>query len=131
MSVLLWSLFAAALLVVLSKGPAMKYMAQSSGGYDNRHPREQQSQLSGPGARALAAHQNTIENFPLFAAGVLVAELAANPNTVTALLAVGFLVMRVAYIVCYVKDWSTPRSVVWGLGYFACLGLLLAPLYAG
>lgn len=131
MSVLLWSLVVGSLFYVLSKAPAMAYMNAESGGYDNRHPRQQQARLSGAGARALAAHQNTIDNFALFAAGILVAEAIAQPHIVSGFLAVGFLVARVVYIVCYVKDWATIRSLVWALGYFACLGLMLSPLYAG
>lgn len=69
MTVLLWCLFAAALLVVLSKAPSATAMKKQTSGYDNQHPRAQQAALSGRDARAVAAHQNTVENFPLFAAG--------------------------------------------------------------
>jgi uncharacterized MAPEG superfamily protein len=60
-----------------------------------------------------------------------VAEAIAQPHLLSAVLAIGFLLARVLYVVCYVKDWSTLRSLVWALGYFACLGLMLSPLYAG
>lgn len=131
MSVLLWSLVIGGLFHVLSKAPAMMYMNAEAGGYDNRHPRQQHAQLSGAGARALAAHQNTLESFALFAAGILVAEAVALPNLLSSMLAVGFLVTRVLYVVCYVKDWATLRSWVWAAGYFACIGLMLSPWYAG
>lgn len=131
MSVLLWSLVAGSLFYVLSKAPAMMYMKAEVGGYDNRHPRQQQERLLGAGARALAAHQNTIDNFALFAAGILVAEAVALPHVLSSILAVGFLLARALYIVCYVQDWASMRSLVWAVGYFACLGLMLSPLYAG
>lgn len=131
MSILLWSLVVSSFFYVLSKAPAMVYMNAESGGYDNRHPRQQQARLSGAGARALAAHQNTIDNFALFAAGILVAEAVAQPHLVSGILAIGFLVARVLYVVCYVKDWATLRSLIWAAGYFACIGLMLSPWYAG
>ncbi|WP_335598963.1 MAPEG family protein, partial [Halopseudomonas sp.] len=57
---------------------------RSGKGYDNAHPRAQQAALTGWGARALASHQNMIEAFPLFAAGVLVVryrlQSAGNPD---------------------------------------------------
>lgn len=130
MSLLLWSLFVAALLSVLSKGPAMRILSQQTQGYDNHHPRAQQAGLTGMGARALAAHQNTLENFPLFAAGVLVAEFGAAAHPVTAILAVGYLILRVLYIRLYLSNRASARTLVWALAYLACLGLLLAPWYA-
>lgn len=131
MSILIWSLLCAALLVILSKAPAMFFINRETTGYDNHHPREQQAQMKGAGARALAAHQNTIESFPLFAAGILVAELAAEAHLLSATLAVAFIVARVLYIVCYVKDMATLRSLVWAAGYLCSIGLILAPWYAG
>lgn len=66
----------AALMLVLTKAP-VAWAQQRTGRYDNHDPRAQQRELTGFGARALAAHQNTIEAFPLFAAGVLVSLIAA------------------------------------------------------
>lgn len=129
MTVALWCLVAAGLLLVVSKGPALVYMARQPKGYDNRHPRSQQARLEGVGARAVAAHYNTLESFPLFAAGILVAHLHAPEHPLTQALAIGFIVARVAYIWLYVRNIATVRSLVWGLSYLASLGLLLSPLY--
>lgn len=130
MTVALWCLFAAGVLIVLSKGPALVYMARQPKGYDNRHPRSQQARLEGIGARAVAAHYNTIESFPLFAVGIIVAHLYAPEHAITEALAIGFIVARIAYIWLYVRNIAMVRSVVWGLSYLASLALLLAPLYA-
>lgn len=129
MSLSLWCLFIAALLVILSKAPAMRAMARMQGGYDNRHPRAQQAALTGAGARGLAAHQNTIEAFPMFAAGVIVAHVFAAGSSLAALLAVLFIVSRILYIGLYVANIATVRSLVWAAGYLASLGLMLAPVY--
>ncbi|WP_028670215.1 MAPEG family protein [Saccharospirillum impatiens] len=129
MSLPLWCLFIAALLVIMSKWPAMKVMAAMKGGYDNNHPRAQQANLTGAGARGIAAHQNTIEAFPMFAAGVIVAEVFAAGSMVASLLAMAFIVSRVVYIGLYVGNVASLRSIVWAVGYLASLGLLLAPVY--
>lgn len=129
MSLLLWCLVAAALLVVLSKAPSALAMKNQTSGYDNQHPRAQQAALTGSDARAVAAHQNTVETFPLFAAGVLVALMFAPASALSSALAVIFIVSRVVYIWLYVKNYATARSLVWNVGFLACLGLLLAPLY--
>ncbi|MHA7880493.1 MAG: MAPEG family protein [Saccharospirillum sp.] len=130
MTIALWCLLIAGLLVVLSKAPAMSIMSREPQGYDNHNPRAQQARLEGAGARAIAAHQNTLEAFPLFAAGVLVAQMFAPEHLLTQSLAVLFILSRVVYIWLYVRDFSTVRSLVWSVGYLASLALLLAPLYA-
>ena len=59
-------------MILVTKAPVALAQSKEGRGYDNRNPRVQQSRLTGFGARALAAHQNMIEAFPVFAAGVLV-----------------------------------------------------------
>jgi uncharacterized MAPEG superfamily protein len=125
----MWCLFIAAILVIASKAPAMRSMAGMKGGYDNNHPRAQQANLTGAGARGLAAHQNTIEAFPLFAAGVIVAQIYAADSMIAGLLAVAFIVSRVIYIGLYVGNIASLRSLVWAVGYLSSLALMLAPLY--
>jgi uncharacterized MAPEG superfamily protein len=129
MSLPLWCLFIAALLVILSKGPAMRALSGMKGGYDNRHPRAQQTALIGAGARGMAAHQNTIEAFPMFAAGVIVAQMFAAGSMIAGILAVLFIVSRVVYIGLYIANMASMRSLVWSVGYLSSLGLMLAPLY--
>ena len=72
MTTLIWCLFIAALLPFIAKGP-VAYAMNKLGGYNNNHPREQQSNLTGFGARALAAHQNAFESLMIFAPAVLLA----------------------------------------------------------
>ncbi len=50
---------------LLCQGP-VAFAMNKLDGYDNKHPREQQSKLTGFGARALAAHQNCFESLPAF-----------------------------------------------------------------
>jgi uncharacterized MAPEG superfamily protein len=131
MTVAHWCLFAAALLHFVSKMPMAVAQAREGRGYDNRNPREQQARLTGWGARARAIHQNQLESFPLFAAGVLVATTAAPRVEAIGCLAITYVVSRLLYIVVYLADLGTVRSLVWIAGFVACLGLITSPAWAG
>ena len=122
-----WCIVAAWAVVYLTKAPIAVAMHQT-GGYDNHHPRAQQSTLTGWGARALAAHLNGFETFAPFAAAVIVAHIAGAPAGLVTGLALLFVASRVAYVACYIANLSSLRSAVWGVGFLSTLGLFLAPL---
>lgn len=126
MSTLLWCLLIAGLLPVLAKAPVV-YFQNRDRGYDNKHPRAQQQRLLGAGARAVAGHYNAYEAFPLFAAAVLavIATDSVTPQSIQ--LAVGFIVLRLAYHVLYLLNADKLRSLIW---FFAllCPVLMLAQL---
>ena len=90
--------------------------------YDNRDVRGWQARLSGLPHRANAAHLNSFEAFPLFAAAVLAALLAGADTQRTMLLAIAFVGLRLAYGVVYLHDISALRSLVW----FAAVGCSVA-----
>jgi uncharacterized MAPEG superfamily protein len=127
MSIPFWCLFFAALLIYLAKIPVAKAMQEEGRGYDNHHPRAQQARLTGFGARAVAAHQNSIEMFPLFAAGVLMAHVTQTQGWFVDLLAIIFIVSRVLYLFLYWIDKASLRSLVWVIGLVCCLLLMLSP----
>jgi len=112
MTILIWCLFIAGLLPLLAKGP-VAYAMNKLGGYNNNHPREQQSKLTGFGARALAAHQNAFESFIIFAPAVLLAIITHNTGEFIVQLAVIHVCARVAYNVLYLMDIDKLRSLVW------------------
>jgi len=125
MSIPILCLILAALLILATKAPVAVAQAREGGGkYDNRNPRAQQARLTGFGARALAAHYNTIEAFPIFAAGLLAALWAVGDAPLVSGLAVTFIAARVAYAACYWADIHLLRSLTWGVGFFASLGLM-------
>ena len=112
MSIPLWSLFIAALMLVLTKAPVA--VAQSrSGGYDNAHPRAQQSQLQGFGARALAAHQNAFESLIIFATAILCAIATQTTGEFIQQLAMVHVGSRIVYWILYLCNLSTLRSITW------------------
>ena len=127
MSIPFWCLFFAALLIYLARIPVAKAMREEGRGYDNHHPRAQQARLTGFGARAVAAHQNSIDMFPLFAAGVLMAHATQTQGWFVDLLAIIFIVSRVIYLFLYWNDKASVRSLVWALGLVCCLLLMLSP----
>ena len=112
---------AAYVVVYLAKLPvAMAMIQESEKGYDNRNPREQQSRLKGWGKRALAAHQNSFEVTPLFAAAVITAHLFNGDPSQSSLWAGVFVASRIVYIGLYLADIHFVRSLAWGVGVFAC-----------
>jgi uncharacterized MAPEG superfamily protein len=117
-------------LVYVTKIPVGVAMAKHQAGYDNRNPRDQQAQLQGWGRRATAAHANTIEAFPGFAAGVLIAHVGGADPAWSAWLAIAFVVARVIYPALYLADIHWARSTIWGVGCVASFALMVLPALA-
>jgi len=84
--------------------------------YDNSMPRQWLANQTGFRARANAAQANLFESLPLFFAAVIIASINHAPQARIDLLALGFVAARIAYIVCYVANWPTARSIVWLAG---------------
>ncbi|AEF22451.1 MAPEG family protein [Pseudomonas fulva] len=127
MSIPFWCIFISALLIFIAKAPLARAMNQEGGSYDNHHPRAQQARLTGFGARALAAHQNSFEAFPLFAVAVLMAHVTQSSGWLVDWLAVIFVITRVLYLVFYWADLHWQRSVVWMVGMVCTLLIMLTP----
>lgn len=122
------ALLAAVALIYIPRMVAGGEMKRMEGGYDNRDPRAQQQQLAGRGRRAIAAHQNGLEAFPPFAAGVLAAIQRGGNATVLAVLAAGFVVVRTVYMVAYLDDKPGLRSGMWSLGMLVIAALFVLAL---
>lgn len=128
MSTLHWCLVLAASLHFVSKIPLSVAMAREGKGYDNNNPRDQQARLTGWGRRAKAVHENQIESFPLFAAGVLVAVSTPASSTAEGI-AFAYLAARILYMVLYLKDIAPLRSLVWLAGFAASVALMISPVW--
>lgn len=92
-------------------------------GYDNSHPRQWLAKQTGFRARANAAQANLFESLPLFFAAVIIASIAKAPQDRIDLLAMGFVIARVAYLICYVANWPTTRTIIWFFGIICVVGL--------
>jgi uncharacterized MAPEG superfamily protein len=92
-------------------------------GYDNSMPRQWLAKQTGFRARANASQANLFESLPLFFAAVIIAQIANAPQARIDLLALGFVVARIAYLICYLANWPTARSIVWLLGLVCVVSL--------
>jgi uncharacterized MAPEG superfamily protein len=121
MTTAFWCVLVAALL------PYLATMIAKAGGerFSNRYPRRWLEQQQGFRARANAAQANGFEAFPFFAAAVIVANLTQAPQQRVDILALIFVAARVAYLVCYLADWHWTRSLVWLIGFLACLTIFV------
>jgi uncharacterized MAPEG superfamily protein len=127
MSIPFWCLFIAALLIYIPRISVAKAMKEQ-GGYNNHLPRSQQTQLTGLGARALAAHQNSFEAFVLFSAGVFVAHTTQTQGFLIDGIAIVFVIARLVYLGAYLGDVPPVRSLAWFVGLVCSLVLMLSPL---
>ncbi|MBV7492855.1 MAPEG family protein [Pseudomonas sp. NPDC086112] len=128
MSIPFWCVFISALLIFVAKIPVAKAMNEQ-GGYNNHLPRQQQAQLTGFGARALAAHQNSFEAFMIFAVGVLIAHTTQTAGWLIDALAIVFVIARIIYLLCYWADLAWQRSLVWFVGLVCSLLLMISPTF--
>jgi uncharacterized MAPEG superfamily protein len=84
--------------------------------YDNSMPRQWLAKQTGFRARANAAQANLFESLPFFFAAVVIAHIEHAPQATVDFLAIGFVIARIAYLICYVANWPTARTIVWLLG---------------
>ena len=92
-------------------------------GYDNSMPRQWLAKQTGFRARANAAQANLFESLPLFFAAVIIASIANAPQARLDLLAIGFVISRIAYLICYVANWPTTRSIFWLIGLVCVIAI--------
>ena len=124
MHTLILCLFIACLFPYFAKIPVALAMKKQPGGYDNNDPRGQQAALTGFGARAVAAHQNSFESLIIFVASVLTALVSQHITPTIEWLAVSYLVLRVVYHALYLLDWAMLRSSVWACGLCVSLSII-------
>lgn len=106
------------------------YIAKFGGGYrlsDNHDPRDFLDSIGGLPRRAHSAQLNGFEITPFFAAAVIIAHLTGGALQVTVdVLSILFVTSRLLYIIFYLMDWATLRSLVWFVGLMMIVGLFIA-----
>lgn len=120
-----WCVFGA-LLLYLSTIASIKWMGFRR--LDNSRPRDPAFYEDPLSQRALGAHQNGIETFPFFAFAVLLAEVRDSPQRLVDELAALFLIVRLAYVLTYLGNRPTLRSILWSIGFAINLGIFFMPL---
>jgi len=107
-----WCVLAGALLPLLFTALA-KFGGPGFGARANQAPREFQARLEGRRLRAHWAHLNSLEAFPPFAAAVLMAHQIGVESATINLLAVAWVLLRLAYGAAYMLDYGRLRSLLW------------------
>jgi uncharacterized MAPEG superfamily protein len=125
MTVAEWCIFTTVLLYLLTIAP-IKWIGSRH--YDNSRPRDPAFYQDPIRSRALGAHQNGIETFPFFAIAVLLAEFRVAPQNLVNELAVLFLIVRIAYVLTYLGDRPSLRSILWNLGFAINTAIFFLPL---
>lgn len=127
MTIPLLCLFIAMIMPLVPSGVSNMQRRKQFGAMDNHNPRLQAAQLTGLGARAVAAQQNCWEALMMFTASLAAAcfkagSLQALPfvATIAALL---FIVARCSFIFCYLTDRASMRSASFGIGFASCIWL--------
>jgi uncharacterized MAPEG superfamily protein len=128
MTVAEWCVFGALMLYLLTIAP-VKWIGFRR--FDNARPRDPAFYADPLRSRALGAHQNGIEAFPFFAIAVLLAEFRAGPQRLIDELAILFLIVRIAYVLTYLGDRPTLRSILWNIGFAINLAIFFLPLIRG
>ncbi|MEM9198427.1 MAG: MAPEG family protein [Pseudomonadota bacterium] len=91
-------------------------------------PRDKGVTLTGRTARLERAFKNHIENLVLFAIAVAVVTFSDRASFGTTIAAVAYLAARIVYVPLYAFGVPYLRSLVWAVGWFATLFMLLAAL---
>jgi uncharacterized MAPEG superfamily protein len=128
MDIAVWCVFITFVLIYLPRPLAAFAAMQQEGRVDLAYPRQQQARITGLGARAQAAHLNTMEAFAPFAAAVWIAYHGGAETGLRDALAVSFVFTRVLFIGAYLANLNPWRTVVWTLGFLCVIGLFLSPL---
>lgn len=99
------------------------FRVRQLGELDNKHPRQQVTQLEGIGSRAYAAQQNAWEAVPVFGLAVVIAHLAGADPAASATTAVVFVITRILHAIVYLANVDIVRSLVFLISLI-CVGRL-------
>jgi uncharacterized MAPEG superfamily protein len=111
-----WCLLVAALLPLACAWVAKSGMFSTpvrQGGYDNNNPRNWLAKQTDWRARANAAQANTFEALPFFFAAVVIAHQLGAVQARVDLLCFLWLLLRAFYVITYIGDMATARSLLW------------------
>jgi uncharacterized MAPEG superfamily protein len=119
-----WMIFLAVILYLLTIAP-VKAVGYKT--FDNSNPRDPAFYRPGIASRALGAHINGIETFPFFAAAVLLAEFRHVPQPWIDALSVAFVCIRLIFVLAYLGNWPTTKTLLWNLGFVLNTAIFFMP----
>jgi len=126
MTIAEWCLFGAVILYLGTLAP-VKALAHRE--FNNAAPRDPTFYEAPIRKRALGAHINGIETFPFFAAAILLAEFKNAPQGWIDGLALAFLLTRLGFVVAYLADRATLRTILWNVAFAFNLGIFFLPAF--
>jgi uncharacterized MAPEG superfamily protein len=118
-----WCILVAALL------PLALVAYAKAGSSENNTPRDAALTLQGAQRRAYAAHQNAYENFPFFAAAVIIAVTMGAPLSTINWLALGYVAIRIIHGLLYVADKASLRSLSYAVGLIINVAIFVLPAF--
>lgn len=121
MSSVITTLLVLAILPLACAWTAAYFKQKQLGKVDNKDPRGQSAQLTGAGARAVAAQANSWEALAVFSAAVLAVAVAGVPMDEIGNLALVFLGLRILYIPAYLSNQDAVRSLIFLGGFGICM----------
>ena len=119
MTIAYWCVLFMGLLPIVAAGIAKKGFKD----FDNSMPRQWLANQTGFRARANAAQANLFESLPLFFAAVMIASITNAPQNRIDLLAIGFVLARITFLICYIANWPTIRTIVWTAGLICVMAI--------
>ncbi len=131
MNVVITSLLILVILPVSCAWIAGYYRQKQLGSVDNKEPRAQSQQLTGSGARAVAAQSNSWEALAVFSAALLAVFIGGIELDSIRMPVIIFTALRIAYIPAYIADLDKLRSLIFIGGYGICIYLIYLALSAG
>lgn len=124
MPIAYWCVLIAALLpYVLGKYAKMGVSS------DNRYPREDYDNLPPKNRRAYAAHQNALESFPFFAVAVVIALTMGAPVYTVNVLAVLYILLRIAHGLLYIFNKPGARSMTFAVAMAVNVAIFVLPVF--
>lgn len=91
-------------------------------------PRDRKVELTGTAGRLQRALNNHFEGLILFTIACVVVTLAGKSGTFTSSCAYIYLIARIFYVPAYAFGWTPWRSLIWMVGLFATVAMLIAAL---
>jgi len=122
MTVAFWCVLIAALLPYVPFGLVSSKL-------NPRIPRAGAANLEGLAQRAYGAHLNAFENFPPFAAAVVIAHVIEGANATVNILAMLFIAARLAHVGFYLTDKPPLRSAAFSVGLLLTIVIFVHPAF--
>ena len=129
LTVAYWAVLVASVMPIACAGIAKSGMfgkPRREGGYDNHNPRAWLARQTDWRARANAAQANSFEALPFFIGAVIIAHQLGAPQLRVDVLAFLFIVMRVLYVMMYLANLASMRSIAWVLAFALNIAILFA-----